>query len=330
MIRIRFHFRSFFKKFAPIRNSQWPPLAKTARLIVVFLAIGPVALAQGTGNISGYVRDSSGVALSGATVTAVMTEQSTTRTAQTDARGFYNLVAMPTGHYVITFEAPGFKREVRSNVELTVSQNTRADAQLSIGAVQSEVHVSSTVPLVDTTSNTLSGLVDDRRVVDLPLNGRNVMTLAGILPGVTNVSAPQTQSDARGGPEMDVNGSLPNASVYIFDGAFFNNPSRNTGINMPPPDAIAQFRMLTSNFSAEYGHNSGAQIEVVSRAGTDHFHGAAWEFFRNDYLNAKDYFASSVPSLKENQFGAAIGGPIIRRQVLLFRLLSGVDESPRG
>ncbi len=299
-----------------ILRRSW--LAITSSLLVLLLTTVPMAFAQGTGNISGYVRDASGGALPGTTVTAVMAEQSTTRTAQTDTQGFYNFIALPSGHYTITFEAKGFQREVRSNVELTVSQNARADAQLTVGAVQSEVHVSSTVPLVDTTSNTLSGLVDDRRVVDLPLNGRNIMSLASILPGVTNVSAPQTMSDARGGPEMNVNGSLPNATVYTFDGAYFNNPSRNTGLNLAPPDAIAQFRMLTTNFSAEYGHSSGAQVEVVSRAGTDSFHGSAWEFLRNDAFNAKDYFLRTVPSLKQNQFGGAIGGPILKRKAFFF------------
>jgi hypothetical protein len=175
----------------------------TAVLLLLWCAIIPVAFAQSAGNISGYVRDVSGAAVPDTTVTAVMTEQSTTRTQQTDAQGFYNFIAMPGGHYVITFEAAGFRKEIRSNVELTVSQNARADAQLAVGSVQSEVSVTGSVALVDPTSNTVSGLVDDRRVVDLPLNGRNIMSLAGILPGVTNVSAPQTLSS---GPEMNVNG----------------------------------------------------------------------------------------------------------------------------
>lgn len=299
---------------------------RAAGFLCTFFLTVPMLLAQSTGNISGYVHDPSGAAVSGAAVTAEMTEQHTTRATQTNAEGFYNFIAMPPGHYTITFEAPGFQREVHSGVELTVSQNARADAQMSVGKVQSEVRVTSTVPLVDTTSNTLSGLVDDRRVVDLPLNGRNVMSLASILPGVTNVSAPQTQSDARGGAEMDVNGSLPNATVYTFDGAFFNNPSRNTGINFPPPDAISQFRMLTSNFSAQYGHNAGAQIEVVSRSGTDKFHGAAWEFLRNSAFNAKDYFAPNVPHQVQNQFGGAIGGPVWRHKLFFFASYQGLTN----
>jgi hypothetical protein len=284
------------------------------------------ALGQGVGTISGYVRDASEAAIRDTTVTATMIEQQASHSMKTDAQGFYMFVALPAGHYQLRYEAAGFTREVRPDVQLTVSQNMRVDAQLAIGAVQTEVSVTASAPLVDTTSNTLSGLVDDRRVVDLPLNGRNVMSLAGILPGVTNVSAPQTMTDARSGPSMDVSGSLPNAVVYTFDGGFFNNPSRNTGINFPPPDAIDQFRMLTTNFGAEYGHNSGAQVEVVSKAGTDAFHGAAWEFLRNDALNARDYFAPSVPAEKENQFGAAIGGPIRRGKLFFFGSYQGLTN----
>lgn len=299
---------------------------RIALILSLVLMSASYVVAQSTGTISGYVHDASGAVLPNTTVTALMTEEQTSRTMQTNAKGFYNFTAMLPGHYEITFSAPGFKKEVRSNVELTVSQNVRADAQLTVGAVQNEVRVNSTVPLVDTTSNTLSGLVDDRRVVDLPLNGRNIMTLAEILPGVTNVSAPQTMNDARSGPSMDVSGNLPNAVVYTFDGAFLNNPSRNTGINFPPPDAIAQFRMLTTNFGAEYGHNSGAQVEVVSKAGTNSFHGAAWEFLRNDAFNARDYFSPNVPAEKQNQFGLAIGGPVIKNRLFFFGSYQGLTD----
>lgn len=300
-----------------------------AWLIVLLLTIAPIALAQSTGTISGFVRDPAGAALTGATVTATMTEQHSSRTANTDASGFYSFTALLPGIYTLTFEAPGFQTEAQSGVQLTVSQNVRADSQLKVGSVQSKINVTGTVPLVDTTSNTLSGLVDDRRIVDLPLNGRNVMSLAGILPGVTNVKAPQTMVErdgARGGPEMDVSGGLPNAAFYTFDGAYFNNPSRNTGINMPPPDAIAQFRILTTNFEAQYGFNSGAQVQVISKGGTNSFHGAAWEFLRNDALNARDYFSPTVPAEKQNQFGAALGGPIVRNKLFFYVSYQGLTD----
>jgi Carboxypeptidase regulatory-like domain/TonB-dependent Receptor Plug Domain len=220
-------------------------------------------------NISGYVRDSSGASVPGATVTARMTEQQFVRTTSTDSEGFYNFPAMPPGTYELAFEGKGFQRQTQTGVTLTVNQNLRADSSLQLGTVETQVTVEATAPIVDTTSPTLSGLIDDRRVVDLPLNGRNVIGLARILPGVLNVEAPQQMNDARGGPEMNVNGGRANMNLFTFNGGYFNNPSRNTGMNYPPPDAIQEVRILTHNFAAEYGRNPGSQVIVLSRAGTN-------------------------------------------------------------
>lgn len=294
------------------------------------LILAPVALAQSTATISGFVRDPAGAALPGASVTALMTEQNSSRTTTANGSGFYNFPALLPGNYTLTFTAQGFNKEVHSGVTLTVSQNATVDAQLVVGAVTTKVSVIGTAPLVDTTSNTLSGLVDDRRIVDLPLNGRNVMSLAELLPGVTNVSAPQTMvatgNGARGGGEMSVSGGLPNAAFYTFDGAYFQDPSRNTGINMPPPDAIAEFRILTTNFEAQYGFSAGAQVQVVSKAGTNSFHGAVWEFLRNDAFNARDYFSPHVPAEKQNQFGAALGGPILKNKLFFYASYQGLTD----
>jgi hypothetical protein len=294
----------------------------------VFL-LASAAFAQSTGTISGFVHDPSGAAVQGASVTAVMTEQNSTRKASTDATGFYNFPSMLPGQYTLTFNAPGFKEQEHSGVQLTVSQNVRVDAQLTVGAATTKVSVTAAAPLVDTTSNTISGLVTGRRVVDLPLNGRNVMSLAEILPGVTNVNAPQamvSSGGARGGPTMNVSGGPKNASFYTLDGAYFANPSRNTGINMPPPDDIAQFRILTANFEPQYGFNSGAQVQVVSKAGTNAFHGAAWEFLRNDAFNASNYFSSTVPAEKQNQYGAAFGGPILKNRLFFYAAYQGLSD----
>lgn len=295
--------------------------SKTTRALLLALmtfVLVQSAWAQATGNISGYIKDPSGGSVPGVAVTALMKEQGTSREAKTDEQGFYSFVGLLPGHYDVSFKAPGFETLVRSDVEVTVGQFVRLDAGLTVGAVQAQVNVGAAAPLVDTESSTLSGLIDDRRVVDLPLNGRNIMGLAQILPGVTNVSAPQSMGDARGGPTMDVNGGRPNMNLFTLDGGYFNNPSRNTGINYPPPDAIQEVRILTQNFSAEFGHSPGSQVEVISKAGTNAFHGAAWEFLRNSDLNARDFFAPAVPVEKQNQFGAAAGGPIVKDKVFIF------------
>ncbi|HYI93777.1 MAG TPA: TonB-dependent receptor, partial [Bryobacteraceae bacterium] len=288
--------------------------------------VSPIRAQTATANINGYVRDSTGAIVPNAGVTARMTEQQLVRTAETNSEGFYQLLALPPGTYDVTVEAKGFQRQTQTGLQLTVNQNLRVDANLQVGAVETQVTIDAAAPLVDTTSATMSGLIDDRRVVDLPLNGRNVIGLARILPGVLNVSAPQQMNDARGGPGMNVNGGRSNMNLFTLNGGYFNNPSRNTGMNFPPPDAVQEVRILTHNFAAEYGRNPGSQVNVVSRAGTNQFHGSAWEFLRNDAMNARNFFADRVPDLKQNQFGVAAGAPIIKDKVFIFGTYQGLRD----
>ena len=170
--------------------------------LVFLAAFGSALYAQVAGTISGYVRDATGASVPGATITAVLVGQQLTRGAVSDGTGFYNLLAMPPGVYDLTTEKPGFETQVQRGAQLTMNQNLRLDSVLKVGAVQQEVTVASQATLVDTTSQTLSSLVDGRRVQDLPLNGRNVMSLTKILPGILNVQAPQELANTRGGPSM--------------------------------------------------------------------------------------------------------------------------------
>ncbi len=303
-----------------------PSLARTL-WGVALLAAAPIAHAQtSTGTISGFVRDGSGAAVANANVSAKMVEQQVQRKAVSGADGFYSLPALPPGTYEVTFESTGFQAQSQTGIGLTVNQNLRLDAALAVGTVQTKVVVEANAALVDTVSPTMSGLIDDRRVEDLPLNGRNVISLARILPGVLNVSAPQQLGDSRGGPEMSVNGGRANMNFFTLNGGYFNNPSRNTGMNYPPPDAVQEVRILTHNFAAEYGRNPGSQVIVQSKAGTNEFHGSAWEFLRNDKLNARNFFSPRVPALKQNQFGAAAGSPIIKDKLFVFGSYQGLRD----
>ena len=293
---------------------------------VLWLIVAPLGAQTSTANINGYVRDPTGAAVPNASVTARMTEQQLIRSAETNSDGFYQLLALPSGTYDITVEGAGFQRQTQTGLQLTVNQNLRVDSTLQVGTVETQITVGGSAPLVDTTSATMSGLIDDRRVVDLPLNGRNVIGLARILPGVLNVRAPQQMSDARGGPGMNVNGGRSNMNMFTLNGGYFTNPSRNTGMNYPPPDAVQEVRILTHNFAAEYGRNPGSQVNVVSRAGTNQFHGSAWEFLRNDSMNARNFFSSRVPDLKQNQFGVAAGAPVIKDKVFVFGTYQGLRD----
>lgn len=300
-------------------------------LALVGILVSPIILcAQATGTMSGYVRDSAGALVPQAKVTATLVERGTVIPTETNGEGFYSFPALDPGQYTLEIEKLGFQRNLQSGLTLTVGQNLRVDVTLTVGQLTQEVNVTSQAPLVDTTSGTVSSLVDDRRIVDLPLNGRNVMSLAELVPGVTNVKAPESLSSARGGPMMNSNGGRQNMNLYTFDGAFFNNPSRNTGMNFPPPDAVQEFRLLTSNFDAEYGRNAGSQAMVVARAGTNDLHGDVWEFLRNDDLNARNFFALTVPAIKENQFGGTIGGPIKRDKAYFFGSYQDLRNRPQG
>ncbi len=287
-----------------------------------------VLTAQVAGTISGFVRDATGAAVAGAGVTAVLTGQQLTRSVVTDGTGFFNLLAMQPGVYEIAVAARGFEKQVQGDVRLTSGENLRLDASLRVGSVQTEVTVSSTATLVNTTSQTLSGLVDDRRVQDLPLSGRNVFSLARTLPGITEVSAPQEVSNTRAGPNMSVNGGRSVSNNFTFNGANFTHFGQTTGMNVPPPDAVQEIRIQTHNFTSEYGNNSGSQISVASKAGSNQFHGTAWEFLRNDKLNARSFFQPRRAQTRQNQFGGAAGGAIKRDRLFFFGYYQRHENRP--
>src|SRR5258708_8382367 len=171
-------------------------------LPIFVLVTGLPVLGQTTGRISGFVKDPTGAAIPLVNVTARMTEQQSTSKTVTNGEGFYDFVALPPGDYELVFEAAGFRRQVRSGVDLSINQNLRVDAGLEVGSIETQVTVHGTAPLVDTVSPVLSGLIDDRRVVDLPLNARNAMSLAGILPGALALTVPHQMDNARSGPTM--------------------------------------------------------------------------------------------------------------------------------
>jgi hypothetical protein len=273
--------------------------------------------------------DPSGLGVAGAVVTATLVERGTTRTVPTGADGQFVMSLMPIGNYVISVAKEGFKRYEQKGVELTANQNVRLDLQLELGSIAESVSVTAEPPLVDTRSATMGTLIDSRRVLELPTNGRNVVALAAILPGVSNISSPQSFTNYNQGPTYNVNGSRANANRLLFDGMQFNVAFRNSGMNYPPPDALQEVKVLTNHFSAEYGRNSGSVFNVVTRSGSNEIHGAAWEFLRNQKLNARSFFAPSVkPQLIQNQFGATAGGPIRKNKLFIFGSYEGLRVRP--
>ncbi len=248
---------------------------------VYFLFLGvPAAQAQGTGTIHGAVSDPSSAGVPNAKVTAVLGERGATRTVVTDSAGDYIFPELPIGTYSVRVEVAGFKTFVLTGVELTANANARVDAKMEVGDASQSVSVADVTPLVDSRSSTVGTLIDARLIVDLPTNGRNIISLAGLLPGVAVIAAPETFTGDRSGPTVSVSGSRQNENLFLFDGADFNAVFRNTGLNYPPPDALQEVKVLTNSFSAEYGRNAGAVFNVVTKSGSNQLHGTAWEFLR--------------------------------------------------
>ncbi len=301
-----------------------------ARLVwVLWLAACGAALAQGTGTLHGVVTDPSGAALPAAQVTATLDERGTTRTVKSDLSGAYVLPLLPVGTYTLTVQAQGFKTFVQHGIGLTSNENVRVDATLQVGNVTESVTVSAEAPLVDTRSAVMGALIDSRRVLELPINGRNVIGLATLLPGASQVSAPQMFTGDRSGPTVSMSGSRGNQNLFLFDGAHYNALFRNTGLNYPPPDALQEVKVLTNSFSAEYGRNAGTIFNVVTRSGSNEIHGSVWEFLRNHKLNARNFFAPSVkPKLVQNQYGAAAGGPLRKDRLFVFGSYEGLKVRP--
>jgi hypothetical protein len=297
------------------------------RIAALFLLLSLPLAAQIQGTLSGYVKDATGAFVANASIRLTNERTGAVRTAVSDAEGFYQVLGLVSGTYAIETEVPGFKKYRNAGVTLRLDENVRADIPLEVGQVTEAVEVSAQAALIDTRSSQTAATIDDRRIVDLPLRGRNVFSLAATLPGVLNVRAPDNTDlgDTRAGPTMNVNGGRANMNYNRFNGTYFNNPSRNTGLNVPPPDAVQEFKIQTSNFAADSGRNPGANITVVSRQGTNEIHGAAWEFHRNDNLNARSFFQTTKPQLIQNQFGPAAGGPIRRNRMFVF----GAYESIR-
>src|SRR5579884_672832 len=275
-----------------------------------------------TGSISGSVSDTTGARVGGATVRVTNTQTHEMHTATTSASGDYLFPTLTAGQYVLDAEAPGFKREQRAGIVLDVNQNARVDFLLQVGGVNEVVEVKADATQVDTRDVQLGGTVDTKRVQDLPLDGRNVYDLMALMPGVTNVST--TLTGTNDSNEMNVNGNRIRDNNFYLDGAFNNSPYRNGGNMAPNPDAVDEFHLITSNFDAEYGRLPGSVMNVVTRSGGNAVHGALFEFMRNDALNARNFFQSSVTSLKRNQFGASIGGPIRKNRTFFFASYQGL------
>jgi outer membrane receptor protein involved in Fe transport len=300
--------------------------AKTLTWFLVTLLTSLNAAGQQiTGNIRGTVSDPSGAVVQAATVTAKQTETGLTRTAVTDRQGEYVLVELPIGHYQLEVRAKGFQKHLQQGISLDVNETATVSIHLRVGAETLQVEVSADAALVQSTVSSLGETVMEREILDLPLDGRNFSQLGLLQPGVVPLTPGLLEAGgpARQNQAYAVDGQRPESNNFLIDGA--DNVSSVDGgfVLKPPVDAIAEFKILTHNANAEFGRNTGSTTNIVTRGGTNWFHGAAWEFLRNDAMDSSDYFSRSIQPLKQNQFGATFGGPIVKDKTFFFGYYEG-------
>src|SRR5580692_6031015 len=290
------------------------------------LICSTILAAQGTGGrVLGRVTDPSGAALAGVKVT--LTNPATNVTVETTSNGSgdYGFPQVAVGSYRVEFDLDGFKKNVQREVTVNLNQIVTLNSVLQVGGAKETVEVTSEAPLVDTTSTQLGAIMDSRQVANLPLNSRDTYQLLQLQPGVMSTVGSSNSlvygSDSPGA--VSVNGGRGRSNNFSVNGGDANDLFANLPTVQPSPDSIEEFRVITNTFDAEYGRNSGSVINVVTKSGTNQFHGNVYEFFRNKVLNADGYFDTTKPQFNQNQFGGTFGGPIKKDRTFFFASYEG-------
>lgn len=301
-------------------------------ILSVSLALwGGTANAASTGRIYGSILDPSGAAVAGASITAIHQATGTRHTAVSDGTGNYLFAGLPVGSYTITAASAGFKTAKQPSIVLLVDQQVRVDVNMQLGETAETVTVEATPVQVDTRSGTLSEVVTSNQIAELPLNGRNAQQLISLQAGVQitgrsffyNAIVPQSVMF------FSISGSPGNSTNYILDGGDHNDFWTNVSMPTPNPDALQEFSVHTSNFSAEYGGKAGGVVNMVVKSGSNAFHGSLFEFLRNSKLNSRSFFARINDGLKRNQYGGTVGGPVRKNQTFFFFAYQGTNIRQR-
>jgi hypothetical protein len=293
-------------------------------LLAMYLGLGAAAQ-QISGSIRGTVVDPTGATVQGASVNATQTETGLTRTSITDHSGAYVLLELPVGHYRLQVEGKGFQTYVQRGITLDVNETANIPVRLVVGAETQQVDVHADAQLIQATVTSLGKTVSEREVLDLPLNGRNFTQLGLLQPGVVPLTPGLAEAGGslRDGQAYAVNGQRPESNNFLIDGANNFNGVDGGFVLKPPVDAIAEFKILTHNANAEFGNALGSTTNIITRSGTNGYHGALWEFLRNDVFDATNYFGTTTEPLKQNQWGGTFGGPIRKDKSFFFGFYEG-------
>ena len=308
-----------------------------ASLVLVLLCVAPFAVAQSTGGrIRGTVMDASGGAVVGATVTLINEATHATRTVQSGGNGEYIFLEVPVGTYEVDAISQGFKKSTRKGIGLDLNEVLTVDITLQVGGSTDVVEVTGAPPVVDTTSTQLGAVVNERSSTQLPLNQRDVFQLLQLQPGVQSQIGNNLFYGSDKPGVVTVNGGRGRSNNYSVNGGDSNDLFANLPAVQPSPDSVQEFRVISNTFDAEYGRNSGAVINVVTKSGTNDLHGSVYEFLRNDVLNAHGFTFQPTPRppFKQNQFGGTLGGPLKKDKTFIFgsyegrRIVRGTVSQP--
>ena len=308
-------------------------------LILGFVISAPLKAQVSGATVTGTVTDPSGGVIASAQIAAKNVATSVVSSTTTNSDGFYNLPNLLPGEYQVTVTAPGFTTKVVS-ITLTVGAKRSLDVGMVVGQSKQTVQVTEEAPTIQLATSTISGVVEGSEVRELPLNGRDWGSLATLQPGVVSVrtheAVTQVGSHARGlGMQLSIGGNRPQQNTYRLNGIIINDysnagPGSVLGQNLGV-DAIQEFSVLTSNYTAEYGFTSGGVVNAISRSGTNQFHGSTYEFLRNSALDAADFFENAnglkKAAFRRNQFGGSAGGPIWKDKIFIFGDYEGLRQS---
>jgi hypothetical protein len=279
-----------------------------------------------TASLGGTVVDNTGAVIPGVLVTVTDEQTGFTRSVETGADGSFLLSELPVGTYTLTAAKQAFSKYVQKGIVLTVNEAASQQVELNVGQVTQEITVSARPVLVNARLAAVDQVVGEKPILDLPLNGRQAQQLVFLTAGSVDVTNNYCLVNCQGGvypgeQEAAVNGGGPGAVNYQLDGGNYNDTYMNTNLPFPNPDAVGEFAVQTSNLSAEYGTSASAVVNVVTKSGTNSVHGDAFEFLRNGDLNARNFFAPTQDTLKRNQFGGSVGGPIKKDKLFFFGTL---------
>ena len=289
---------------------------------ILFVLAFPASAQVSTAEVRGTIFDSTGAAVGNAKVTATNTATNVAHTTMSDAAGGYQLTLLPPGDYQLAVEVTGFRKLVQSGLTLQINQQSRIDLAVQLGQVSETVEVSAQAPLLDADSSSLGTVVTEKLVSQLPLNGRNFVQLATLSPGVNGVGFSATGTimsgtrpdDRRPGTEIFSNGNREGSNNFLYDGIDDNERLTLSIVLRPAVEAVREFKIQTNMYSADIGRNSGAVVDVITKSGTNQFHGSLFEFLRNSAMDARNFFSprgTAFPSFRLNQFGGSLGGPVL-------------------